>query len=67
MIYDKKATIEALRVFILGIVAYLITVLSSGQTIDYRALMVAGVLAVLRYIDKFLHESGIAEKGLTRF
>lgn len=68
----KKAALEMLRLVALAIIPILIIQLTDWS-FDYRALFVAGVIAALRFIDKYLHEKGkesgseMLTKGLTRF
>ena len=62
----KDFILELLRV---GLIAALPVVYLSFEAgnIDIKAISIAVVIAVLKAIDRALHESGIAEKGLTRF
>ena len=62
----KIALIEALRVAVLAVIPVAIDGLSNGA-LDLRLLGSVGLIAVLRFVDKWLHESGRAEKGLVRF
>ena len=57
---------EGLRVIAIAVVPVLIDSLATGS-LDLRLIWVSGAIAGLRFIDKLLHESGVAEKGLTRF
>lgn len=57
---------EGLRVFLMAVVPLVIVQLQDGSFI-WRPVLIAGLIAVLRFVDKWLHSSGIAEKGLTRF
>ena len=64
--YDWKPLIEAikepLRLLVLAVIPFAISYVSE---FGYEW---AGVVVVfLRFVDKYLHKSGIAEKGLTRF
>lgn len=66
------ALVEGLRVVVLAIVPVLITSLEQGS-VDWKVIGVAGALAFLRFVDKWLYlqgkESGnaVVEGGLTRF
>lgn len=57
---------EGLRVFLMAVVPLLIVQLESGEFM-WRSLALAGAIAVLRFIDKLLHRTKIAEKGIVRF
>lgn len=67
-----EASKEALRVVVLSIIPVLITQVELG-VLDYKVLSIVGLLALLRWLDKFLHEVGKTKedspltKGLTRF
>lgn len=73
---SKTALIEALkemlRVIMLAIIPVLIVQLQE-QSIDYLALFIVGAIALLRFIDKYLHTLGKETekpgltRGLTRF
>lgn len=59
---------EGARVVVLAVIPLLIDSLSAGE-INWRIIAIAGVIALLRFLDKFLHEQepeGVAG-GLTRF
>jgi hypothetical protein len=64
--FDKQAFIEAtkepVRLLVLAIIPFAIAYFTE---VNYQWAGVA--LLVLRWIDKWLHESGVAEKGITRF
>ena len=72
VIYTKNAIIEAIkeagRVLVLAIIPVLIDSLSKGS-IDWKLVAVTGAIALLRFIDKFLHENAPEGEagGLTRF
>ncbi len=63
---------EFLRIFILAIIPVAVSQLESGK-IDYRLLIVGGIIAVLKAVDKSLHEVGKKEenvqltKGIVQF
>jgi len=57
-----EAVKEPLRLLVLSILPLLLVYFAS---LPYE--WAAVILLVLRFIDKYLHESGIAEKGITRF
>lgn len=67
-----EASKEALRVVVLSIIPVLITQVELG-IVNYKVVAVVGLLALLRWLDKFLHEVGKTKedspltKGLTRF
>lgn len=67
-----EASKEALRVVVLSIIPVLITQVELG-VLDYKVLSIVGLLALLKWLDKFLHEVGKTRedspltKGLTRF
>lgn len=67
-----EASKEALRVVVLSIIPVLITQVELG-IVNYKVIAVVGLLALLRWLDKFLHEVGKTRedspltKGLTRF
>ena len=56
---------EGLRVFLMAGVPLVIVQLESG-TFDWKPVVIAGVIALLRFVDKLLHLT-VAEKGLVRF
>ena len=66
----NEALLEALkeggRVVALAIIPLVADSLGKGA-IDWQLILVTGVIALLRFIDSWLHQSGVAEKGLTRF
>lgn len=57
---------EGLRVFLMAVIPLVTVQLQDGEFM-WKPVLLAGVIAVLRFIDKYLHNSGVAEKGLTRF
>jgi hypothetical protein len=57
---------EGMRVFLMAVIPLMIVEIERGE-FDFKTITIAGVIAVLRFVDKYLHRSGIAEKGLTRF
>ena len=61
-----SALLDSLRIIVLAIIPVVIISLQ-GWTIDWRQIVIVGGVAFLKFIDKFLHKSDIAEKGLTRF
>ena len=68
----KEAAKEAGRVVLLAILPLLISGLEN-QSLDLTVVAVVGALALLRFVDKLMHEVGKEEgnedllKGLTRF
>lgn len=71
----KEALQEAMRMYALAspiIVLYLIQVFETMKDtgefkINWTYLVAITVLALLRGTDRGLHESGISERGITRF
>lgn len=69
---DKTAIIEGLkqlaRVALLAVIPLVISGLQS-DSLDWRGILVAGVIAILMGIDKGLHksETGVLGNGLTGF
>lgn len=59
---------QLLRVGLVAIIPLVITGLQTG-TIDWKAVAVAGAIAILMGIDKWLHkaDTGIGGNGLTIF
>lgn len=62
----KKAIKEALRIVVIAIIPIIIDGINKGE-ISPLLVGSAAAIALLRFIDKLLHETGIAEKGITRF
>lgn len=62
----KEAVRELLRVVVLAVIPVAIVSLESGA-VDFKAIIVVGAVAGLRFIDKLLYESGASKKGLTQF
>jgi hypothetical protein len=68
----KEALKELARVLLLAVIPVAIDALTK-ESINYGVLAVATAIAVLRALDKWLHEKGKAtdnedmSKGLTRF
>ena len=73
---DVKPIIEALkelaRIALIAVVPVLIDSLSQG-VVNWNVILITGIIAVLRAIDKFLHLEGKLEgndaltRGLTQF
>jgi hypothetical protein len=61
-----EALKEAGRVVVLAVIPILIDSLNAGM-VDWKAVFVVGVIALLKFADSWLHESGTSELGLTRF
>lgn len=53
---------EGLRVVILAVIPVLVLGLESGN-LDVKAVSIVGIIAGLRFVDKFLHEKGKEEKN----
>lgn len=58
---------EGLRVFLMSAIPLVIVELEQGGHFEWRAIFLAGFIALLRFVDKLLHRTKIAERGLTRF
>ena len=61
-----EALKEAGRVVVLAIIPVLIDGLTKG-VVDFKMVAVVAMVAALRFLDSWLHKSGVAEKGITRF
>jgi len=64
----KEAVKEGLRVVVLAIIPVLIDAVTAGA-VNWNIVAVAGMIALLRFIDKYLHEMEPEGKagGLVRF
>lgn len=62
----KPFVLELLRVGVIAVIPVAVISLESGN-VDPQALAVVSAVAVLKALDRMLHESGVAEKGITRF
>lgn len=62
----REAIKEGLRVALLAAIPVILLGVNSGS-IDLRLAGLSALVAVLRFIDSYLHQSGRAVKGLTRF
>lgn len=62
----ERALKEGARVFLMAGIPLLIVQLQEGIFL-WKPILIAGVIALLRFVDKLLHETKVAEKGLTRF
>jgi hypothetical protein len=68
----KEATKEFFRIVVLAIIPVVIIGLDNG-TIDIKLIAVTGLVAGLKFIDKYMHEVGKESgdesmtKGITRF
>lgn len=62
----KEAVKEALRVVVLAIIPVIIDSLNKSE-VDVKLVVTVGAIALLRFVDSWLHESGKAKLGLTRF
>jgi len=64
--YDWKPLLESikepLRLLVLAVIPFAVTYFTE---LGYEWAVIA--VFILRFVDKYLHESMIAEKGLTRF
>lgn len=67
-----KALTEAGRVVLIAVVPLAIDMLSNNE-FDLRLIAIAGLIAVLRLVDKYIHLIGVEldsealKKGITRF
>lgn len=61
----KQYLLELGRIGVLAAIPVLIVALESG--VDIKTILILVAVAVLKALDKMLHKSGIAEKGLARF
>ncbi len=66
----NNAFLEALkeggRVVVLAVIPLLVDSLGKGA-IDWHLVLITGAVALLRFTDSWLHQSGVAQGGLTRF
>lgn len=62
----KPFVLELLRVAVIAVIPVAVVSLENG-TVDPRALGVVAVVAVLKALDRMLHETGVAERGIVRF
>ena len=66
MKFDKKAlweaTKEPLRLLVLSVIPFAVAYFTE---VSYEWAGIA--VFILRWVDKYLHESGVAVKGITRF
>jgi len=62
--FVKEFILELSRMAVLAALPVMVIALESGLSL--KASVVLIVVAVLKALDRALHESGIAEKGLTR-
>lgn len=75
----KESLKEGARVVVLAIIPVLLLSLQNGDGFDWKLIGVTGAVALLRFVDSFLHESAkeqpkserneglMGEKGLTGF
>jgi hypothetical protein len=56
-----KSLKEGARVFLMAIIPLIVIDIQAG-IFDWKKWAIAGVIAILRFIDKLLHETGIAEQ-----
>ena len=61
-----EALKEGARVAVLAVIPVLIDSLGRNE-VNWNMVLITGVIALLRFLDSYLHKSGIAEKGITRF
>lgn len=53
-----EALKEGLRVFLMAVIPLLVIQLETQTAIDLRPIATAGIIAVLRFVDKYLHNTG---------
>ena len=61
---------EGLRIIVIAVIPVIlmgVNVETGEIAINWSVIIVVGLVAGLRFVDKWLHETGKAEKGLTRF
>lgn len=64
----KKVLLETLRWGVLGFLAFVVAfLLENVAALELPANSEFIFLAVLRFVDRQLHNLGVAERGLTRF
>jgi hypothetical protein len=65
-----EAAKEMARVVVLAVLPVLMVsfdAVNGSMNLDVKVIIATAILAALRFIDKYLHTSGTAEKGLTQF
>ncbi len=55
-----EAVKEGLRVFLIAVIPLVIIELNEGGLFDFRTILVAGLISLLRFVDSFLHESAMS-------
>lgn len=75
----KESIKEGLRVVVLAIIPILVSGFQQAEGFDWRLVIVTGVIAFLRFVDSWLHETNkeqpkkeqneglLGEKGLVGF
>lgn len=64
---------EFCRVFLMAVIPVVVFQIEKGQDLDWRSLLTVGVIAILKALDRTLHEKGKIDGnesmklGLTRF
>jgi len=61
-----EATKEGLRVFLMAVIPLIIVELSKGTMFDFRSILIAGIISLLRFVDSFLHESAMSQPKVNR-
>ena len=61
----KEYLLELGRIAVIAAIPVVIVAIQDG--VDGRTIFLLAIVAILKAIDKALHKSGIAEKGLTQF
>ena len=62
----RPFVLELLRVAVIAVIPVTILAMET-KTFDWKAIAIVGAIAVLKALDRMLHETGVAERGLTRF
>lgn len=62
----QEFVLEMARIAAVAVLPVAIVMLESNA-IDWNAIVMIGIIAVLKGLDRALHETGTAKKGITRF
>lgn len=72
----KDLLLEAGRLMLAALVSFLLTegvltqffgFIGTELSVETKGLIILGIITILKSVDRFLHESWIARKGLARF
>jgi hypothetical protein len=58
--------LEAGRVALIAALPIVIDSLQKGE-VDWKLVGIAVLISLLKALDRWMHEKGVAEKGITRF